>query len=226
MVDSELAGIKEMEKGPVPLAQAQKALDEFLAKAPLWDSDANKAVKADVMKQILSLYPRAKVFLIERGYAAADVEKMPAIQVVLLHSKAEMERWRDQHEKWMALPFWEGREGLKLAEVALESARERQEALTMLLDLPRSAMKIYMAHMRIDRKLAALRCIEAIKLHVLDTGKLPASLDKIKAVPVPLDPVTNKPFEYQLQKETAVLTAPLYDLGNRQGWRYEITIRK
>ena len=151
---------------------------------------------------------------------------MPAIQVVLLHSKAEMERWRDQHEKWMALPFSEGREGLKLAEIALDSARERQEALTMLLDLPRSAMKIYMAHMRIDRKLAAMRCIEAIKLHVLDTGTLPASLDEIKAVPVPLDPVNNKPFEYQLQKETAVLTAPLYDLGNRQGWRYEITIRK
>ena len=39
-------------------------------------------------------------------------------------------------------------------------------------------------------------------------GELPAALADVTVVPVPLDPVTGKPFEYRLEGETAVLVGP------------------
>jgi hypothetical protein len=53
---------------------------------------------------------------------------------------------------------------------------------------------------------AQLRTIEAIRLHAHQNGgRLPASLTEIKSVPVPLDPYTNKPFEYALKDDVAEL---------------------
>jgi hypothetical protein len=81
-----------------------------------------------------------------------------------------------------------------------------------------------MAEVRLDRKVAALRAVEALRLHVAaHDGRLPESLDQIKAVPVPADPMTGKPFEYRLDGESAVLTgraSPPFRLV------YRITIRK
>ena len=38
-------------------------------------------------------------------------------------------------------------------------------------------------------------------------GRLPATLDEIKEVPIPLNPMTGKPFPYHLEGKTAVLDA-------------------
>ena len=57
-----------------------------------------------------------------------------------------------------------------------------------------------------DREIATLRCIEAIRMYAADNnGKLPVSLDDIIQVPVPpVDPVTGKAFKYQLKGNTAI----------------------
>ena len=60
---------------------------------------------------------------------------------------------------------------------------------------------------RLDTEIAALRVIEAIRLHAKVEGSLPASLDAIKIVPVPNSPVSGKPFAYALKDGTAELTA-------------------
>jgi hypothetical protein len=39
-------------------------------------------------------------------------------------------------------------------------------------------------------------------------GKLPAHLRDITEVPIPDDPVTGKPFEYRLERDTAYLQSP------------------
>lgn len=65
------------------------------------------------------------------------------------------------------------------------------------------------ASIALDRKVAALRVVEAIRLFASETGKLPSSLDEIKSVPVPANPATGKPFEYRLEGDTAVLHAPM-----------------
>ena len=74
-----------------------------------------------------------------------------------------------------------------------------------------------------------LRCLEAIRIYAAEhAGKFPASLDEIN-FPVPVDPVTGKPFAYSLEGTTAHLRG-----GPPQGMEkvavynvhYEITIRK
>jgi hypothetical protein len=71
---------------------------------------------------------------------------------------------------------------------------------------------ILLARARIDRKLAALRCLEAIRLYAAGHGgKLPPTLDDIKDVPVPSDPVAGKPFRYRVAGGKATLYGPAPD---------------
>jgi hypothetical protein len=81
-----------------------------------------------------------------------------------------------------------------------------------------------MAEVRLDRRVAALRAVEALRLHAAaHDGRLPNSLDPVKAVPVPDDPMTGKPFPYRREGESAVLTGPASPPFRLV---YRITIRK
>ena len=83
-----------------------------------------------------------------------------------------------------------------------------------------------LAEVRIDRKVAALRVVEAIRMHAAaNAGGLPKSLEEIKLVPVPPDPVTGKPFEYQLVGDTATLSGSAPN-SETPGLTYRITLRK
>ena len=69
--------------------------------------------------------------------------------------------------------------------------------------------KVYLVEARTDRRIAALRCIEAVRLYAASHGgALPASMAEITEVPVPLDPVTGKSFEYAASETKATLTGP------------------
>lgn len=60
----------------------------------------------------------------------------------------------------------------------------------------------------LERLMAALQCVEAIRLHAaLYEGQLPASLAEITDVRVPLDPVTRRPFLYERQERGFVVSS-------------------
>jgi hypothetical protein len=89
-------------------------------------------------------------------------------------------------------------------ELRLKEA-EKEEILHTSLILPAMG-SIAIVGARHERDLAALRCIEALRLYAFrHAGKLPASLDDIKETPLPINAVTGKPFPYHLEGETAVL---------------------
>ena len=56
-------------------------------------------------------------------------------------------------------------------------------------------------------------------------GKLPATLDDIEEVPIPLNPMTGKPFPYHLEGKTAVLDAD-GGLTNRPRSQYRVSVAK
>ncbi len=61
---------------------------------------------------------------------------------------------------------------------------------------------------RNDREIAVLRTIEALRMYAAaNEGRLPEKLSDL-TVPVPIDAVTGKPFEYQLRDDTAVIEGP------------------
>jgi hypothetical protein len=76
---------------------------------------------------------------------------------------------------------------------------------------------------RVDRQLAALTAVEAIRSYAAaNSGALPAQLSDITETPVPLNPATGKPFEYRVDNGTATLS----DSNSEGPLTYTIRIRK
>ena len=57
-------------------------------------------------------------------------------------------------------------------------------------------------------------------------GELPESLDRVTIVPIPLDPVTGKAFEYHREGEAAILVGSIVPSHRSWGFSYRITVRK
>ena len=84
--------------------------------------------------------------------------------------------------------------------------------------------KVNLLMNRLDRHVAALQCIEAIRLYAgSHDGTFPNKLLNIKEVDIPADPVTRKPFSYNLSGSSAILEAPdSEDLEGKYAIRYEL----
>ncbi len=76
----------------------------------------------------------------------------------------------------------------------------------------------------IERWLAAIQCVEAVRLHAaINEGLFPASLDEITDVRVPLDPVMRRPFGYTLQDGNISLSSEETNADQRIEFHYRIT---
>ena len=83
------------------------------------------------------------------------------------------------------------------------------------------------AQARLDRRVAALRVVESIRMYAATKGgALPESLDNITDVPVPLDPVTGKPFGYHLEGGRAQVSGPSGGMAPVYRLSYGITVVK
>src|SRR5262249_31145542 len=157
---------------------------------------------------VLRAYPEAKQALSAEGRKPEEVETLPTLQVVLIHSLHQYRRLQDDLFKWCSLPYWEARPHLEQAEKQIRQARNRLEGLPFIDALP-AIQKVTAASFRTDGRIAALRCVEAIRLYAAaHEGKLPATLDAISEVPIPIDPATGKAFTYRVSGERATLSAP------------------
>ena len=79
-------------------------------------------------------------------------------------------------------------------------------------------------------KIAALRCVEAVRLYAAaHDGQLPASLEDVKDVPLPLDPVHGKPFEYRVVGDRAFFACPPFPgqpANNANTPTYELSMKR
>jgi hypothetical protein len=177
----------------------------------------------------LRAYPRAKRFLREQGRTAAQIDAMPALQVVFLYEIHKYEVAFDDLRKWTSVSYAEAAPHIRRAVERSRAPRSGGVDSPLAALLLPAIDSVLIASVRIERKVAALRCIEAIRLHAAGNGgKLPGALDQITAVPIPLDPITGKAFEYRLEGEKAVLTGPppagvTANLSN--SLRYELILR-
>jgi hypothetical protein len=175
-------------------------------------------------------YPHAKERLIAQGMDRETVEKMAVGQVIAIYTDRIYRRFSDEFEKLWYAPFGGMKQLSDEVENKLNQARvlgssddrEIMPIVSLLLPAVNAARG---AQVRLEREIAALRVIEALRMHAAaHNGQLPGSLDDITIVPIPRNPATGKPFEYALNGATAVLTLPLSDglaSGNR---RYEIQV--
>ena len=149
---------------------------------------------------------RARTYIMDhRKLSAANVSAMPPAQVLLLYMVDTYHNFRDDAFKATYLPFLASRRVSADAEARLKAAPETEarrlpDALLPAID------KLMISQTRLERKIAALRVIEALRMHAAShDGQLPEKLGDITLVPVPDDPGTGKAFEYQRDGEIATL---------------------
>jgi hypothetical protein len=85
------------------------------------------------------------------------------------------------------------------------------------------------AEVRAARNLAALKAIEAIRMHAAANDRqLPQSLADVTIVPVPNNPATGQPFPYQYDAAQGAATLDVPPMGERpashDGKRYVIKL--
>jgi hypothetical protein len=68
---------------------------------------------------------------------------------------------------------------------------------------------IYVSAWSLNRRIQALRIIEAVRHHLAETGELPPALADIGQLSIPVDPLTGQPFECKVEGGTATLRAPV-----------------
>ena len=72
---------------------------------------------------------------------------------------------------------------------------------------------MYISAWSLQRKIASLRIIEAVRHHQVSAGELPRSLSEITDVPIPRDVLTDLDFEWRADGNTATLKAPPLPAG-------------
>jgi hypothetical protein len=174
----------------------------------------------------LKAYPEAKRFLGERGMPADKVEALEPHQAIALAMSRGHREAIDELVKLHGLPFWQAQGEMKKVEKDFENSRMQQPWNPMLQLLP----ALSMANQRlvqVDRKIASLQLVEALRAHVATNGRFPASLDDLKDTPAPIDPMTGGAFKYELRGDIATIDCTYQDQGRpAQGWRYELAIAK
>jgi hypothetical protein len=173
--------------------------------------------EAEMDRAVAEAYPEAKRALQAQGYSGPRAEALPPFQVVALDAVRGYRRAWQEYVKWVRVPGGWREPGYRPAAGRSAEARERLDRLVFggLLRArqvgdPAALEKAYTAIDAVDRRFAALRCVEALRLYAAGhAGRLPAALADVGEVPVPFDPLTGRPFDYEVHGDAATLTGPL-----------------
>ncbi len=222
MLERELPRLRELDGLPWSVEQGRAFSDEVQKKLlPLVGSGSPAAAAsngrdwsaiATVTALVAQGYPSAKRSLIARGRPKDRVDAMPAVQVVFLDAYLDYQVHRDDVFKWAGLPFPLAYEGMGRAMDRLREVQDRL-VLKLLCSIITGVPSFALATARTERRLDAIQCLEAIGLYAATHKKLPDRLEDIKEVPVPVDPMTDRPFEYHLDGGHALLSAPIVPKG-------------
>jgi hypothetical protein len=220
MLDRTLPGLKSLEGGPMTPAQVQALRQEIRtagSQLGLVPADIGDVIAQSWLQ--VQAYPDARKALLAQGVEAEEVDAMPLFQAVALAAVREYRREWDDYTQWIHVPGFEHQPGYAKARDRLRKSGERLSRL-VLFPHPRNDEvnffgpipyeKVYAAVDRTERRFAALRCLEALRLYAAGhDGRLPAALADVTDVPVPTDPATGKPFEYEAHGATARVAAPV-----------------
>jgi hypothetical protein len=175
--------------------------------------------------------PAAREYLVKR--LAAQVKAMPPAQVLLLNIKGVNDEFRDDTFKAAHLPLPEAIPVFEASEKRLKAAPDTEADRLPRLLLP-AINKVAVATNRLERRVDALRSIEALRMYAAaHEGRLPDKLTDITEVPVPKDPGTGQSFQYRRDNQKATLIAPPLKVRSSgkapigaTGQRYRLTMTR
>lgn len=114
---------------------------------------------------------------------------------------------RDQHAAAvLSLPPREAWPQLKKLQEEFKSLQQKTGEKELNVLNPTS---VYVSVWSLKRQIQSLRIIEAVRHHLAThDSRLPETLDEIKDVPIPLDSLTDRPFQWKVDGKIATLKSP------------------
>ncbi|QEF97064.1 hypothetical protein Mal15_10990 [Stieleria maiorica] len=174
-------------------------LRDFWDRSDLFGGQHNRSRPA-LGLLVLEAYPKAKAALVRTGYPASQVEAFSVAQTIAVQSYDAQQRRIQDLIRWAYQPT-------AVALAGLEKQRMRDVAAAPVLPiddmLGNSIQEVVRRQAKVQRKVAVLRMIEAVRNHAASHGgNPPASIDAIEALPIPSDPATGTPFQYDSDGST------------------------
>jgi hypothetical protein len=170
----------------------------------------------------------ARKFVVRsKGLTAKQVEAMPPAQVLILYLMNTYHADRDELYRTFYLPYPEARLLLDAVEKRLRAVPDSEGQALARSFLP-ALGRVRSVQARLERNLAALRVIEAVRIYAAaHEGQLPSKLSDVTEVPLPNDPGTGRPFAYHCEGDRATLVSQVPgDPLPSNGLRYRVNIRK
>lgn len=142
------------------------------------------------------------------GRPADEVAAMSEAEVIVRHSYGLHRELADETFKWSYVDYPQAIAGVMATDKHIAQRMKEQLLPFSQLLLP-SVSAVYRAHATLDRRIALLRTLEAIRGYAAaHDGRLPETLEEITAVPVPLDPMSGAEFKYSRDGDAAHLETP------------------
>lgn len=233
-LEGTLPMLRDLDKGPLTVEQAQKMLDQWNGSMAEFMGGGERFPSRFMLAGVVAMqHPSARKSLQAMGKSEAEIAAMPAAQVVLLESVLKFKGMRDEMFIWCNVPYPEARQGLAKAHEKIRRIRADGVGdvfLAGLMSILPAVDEVHFATARNERRIAQIRTVEALRLHAAETGGFPDKLADITIVPLPIDPLTNKPIEYERTADgKALLNGPppkdeAAHLGN--AFKYELTLQK
>jgi hypothetical protein len=226
----EFPQLKDLENKSLTPEQALEIVNDFINKiqslggSETSDVPINKLISAG---WVMAHYSDAKKYLADKGYSKERIESMPAVQAVLIFQKQQYMEVTDNMFKWLEIPYYRSEPYLQKSEEQLSNFTNQGLKTNLFTILTPALYRISFLQARLDRNVAMLRTIEAIRMYAAaHSGKLPESLSDITSVPIPFDPVTGKDFIYsRIDVKNARLEAPKAPAESQNRPVYELNIK-
>lgn len=171
----------------------------------------SEAAADDLKARLVSV--GQKSLEIEFGTPRLQTEKMSEEEIVMRWVLLTTRKFNTQIENAYTLPAPQAIKKLVQLESQIAALDEHIQATAS--PFSKRPVDSYLAVYGFGRRVRFLQTVEAIRDHLHRTawrnsGQLPKTLDDIK-LPLPIDPFTNKPFDYSVEGNAAVLSMPTID---------------
>lgn len=230
MLFVEFPQLRNLEREVLAPAQASAIISDFMNKIQTLGGGMGDVPFKGLLPVgwVMMHYSDAKEFLARKGYSQEQIDVLPAAQAVLIYQKQEYMEILDSLFKWFELPYYQAQPHLKKGEQRLNAhVSTKGIKVNLFCTLLPALARIGVLQARLDRNIALLRTVEAIRMFAADhSGQLPGSLADITFVPIPVDPVTGKDFIYRrADARNARLEAPVAPDESKRRPVYELTIK-
>ncbi|MDB5352761.1 MAG: hypothetical protein JWN86_4008 [Planctomycetota bacterium] len=189
--------------------------------APAVPVKPSSNVDRDFAKFQSETLPEARAFAKAHG---VSIEGLSDAHVIMLYIGGQYREIRDRSFAPSYLPY---PDAVPLyAAVDAKNKSVKGPIPTLFAAFAPALVNAESAQVRLDRRVAILRVIEALRLQAAaSNGTLPKSLDAVNVAPIPLDPATGRAFDLRRDGDAVVLNVPGIPAGH-PNVSYRISLRK